>query len=193
MEDSQPQNITYFPPDARRIVVIGTSGSGKSTLASQLARHFNTTYVEFDAFRHGPNWVETPDDKFRELLIDALKGDTWVADGNYRVVRDMVWRRATTLVWLDYPVVVPLWRVFWRTMHRGIMRVELWNGNREKLWWHFVTKDSLFLWVIRTHWSRRKLTPMALQQPEYSHLNVIRFCSPGATKKWLKEITKTSL
>ena len=130
-----------------RIVVIGTSGSGKTTLARQLARCLDIPHVEFDAIRHGPNWVETPDDTFRELLADALSGESWVADGNYSIARDVVWPRATTLLWLDYLFGVIIWRLLYRTLRRSILREELWNGNREKLWWHFVTKDSLFLWA----------------------------------------------
>ncbi len=172
-----------------RIVVIGTSGSGKTTLAKQLANRFNRPHVEFDALRHGPNWVETPDDTFRELLADALSGESWVADGNYSIARDVVWPRATTLLWLDYPFGLIIWRLLYRTLRRSILREELWNGNREKLWWHFVTKDSLFLWAFQTHWRRRKTFLDAFIQPEHSHLKVLRMRSPGATKKWLKEAT----
>ncbi len=164
-----------------RIVVIGTSGSGKTTLAKQLANRFNLPHVEFDALRHGPNWVETPDDTFRELLADALSGESWVADGNYSIAREVVWPRATTLLWLDYPFGLIIWRLLFRTLRRSILR--------EELWWHFVTKDSLFLWAFQTHWRRRKTFLDAFIEPEHSHLKVLRMRSPGATKKWLKEVT----
>ena len=74
--------------DMDRIVVLGTSGEGKTTLAKEIARILGITHVEFDAYRHGPNWTETPDDIFREQLRTALKGDTWVSDGNYSVARE---------------------------------------------------------------------------------------------------------
>ena len=131
---------------ANRIVVLGTTGSGKTTVAKEIARILGVTHVEFDAYRHGPNWTETPDDIFREQLREALQGDTWVADGNYSVTRDVVWPRATTVIWLDYPLRIVMWRLFWRIMRRGILRHELWNGNRESIWGHFFTRESLFLW-----------------------------------------------
>ena len=74
------------------------------------------------------------------------------------------------------------WRVFRRTMLRAILRRKLWNGNREKLWWHLFTKESLSLWVIQTHWKRQKSIPIAYLQPEYAHLRVYRFKSPRAPK-----------
>ena len=60
--------------------------------------------------------METPDDLFRERLREALKGDTWVADGNYSAAREVVWPRATTMVWLDYPIHLVMSRLFRRTV-----------------------------------------------------------------------------
>ena len=172
----------------RRIVVVGTSGAGKTTLASELARLLDVPHIELDAFRHGPNWTEAPDDIFRQNISDSLTGQDWVVDGNYSVARDIVWTRATTIVWLDYSFHVSFGRLFRRTMSRYINRTELWNGNREDLKGVLFAKDSLFVWAFRRHWSRRKSYPRALAQPEYSHLDVLRFHSPRAARRWLKSL-----
>ena len=162
---------------------MGTTGSGKTTLAKYLARGLKVSHVEFHALRNGPNWTETPDEEFKELLSEAL-----IADGNYTVAGQVVWPRATMLVWLDYPFGIIFWRLFWRTLRRGIIRQRLWNGNRENLWTQFATKDSLFLWVFKTHWQRRRTLPPALALPEYSHMRVLRIHSPRTTNKWLQEV-----
>ncbi len=172
-----------------RILVIGTSGAGKTTMAMSIARALGRTHVEFDSYRHGPNWTETPDDEFRAQLSEALGGDVWVADGNYSVARDVVWPRATMLVWLDYPINVVMWRLFWRTMRRGVFRQRLWNGNRENLWQHLFSRQSLFLWVLQTHWRRRRTLPPVMAQPEHAHLEVVRLRSPGAARRWLRTLT----
>ena len=85
-----------------RIVILGTTGSGKTTLSHRLSEALGAPAIELDAFRHGPNWSETPDEEFRAKISESLTGDSWIVDGNYSVARDIIWPRATTLVWLDY-------------------------------------------------------------------------------------------
>ena len=182
-----PGSPTAYNPLAR-IIVVGTTGAGKSTLAAALSSRLGVPHVEFDAYRHGPNWVETPNDVFRAQISEALSAEGWVADGNYSLARGIVWPRATAIVWLDYPFPVVFWRLWRRTWSRGIRRTELWNGNREDLWRHFLTGDSLFLWQIKTHWRRRRQLTEALAQPEYAHLRVLRFRSPRQAAQWLDSI-----
>ena len=172
--------------DARRLVVVGTSGAGKTTVAKRIASILDVPHIELDSYRYGPNWTKTPDDVVRDRLSEALRAEAWVADGNYyRIARDIVWPGATTVVWLDYSIHVVMWRLFGRTMRRGILREELWNGNREKLWWHFVTRDSLFLWALKTHWSRRRTMPAEFARPEHAHLDVVHLRSTKSTNEWI--------
>ena len=182
----RPTSLAEDRSILERVVVLGTSGSGKTTFARELASKLGVTHVEFDAYRHGPNWTETPNDIFRGQLGEALSGDGWVADGNYSIARDVVWPRAAAIVWLDYRFPVVFWRLWWRTMSRSIRRTELWNGNKESLWEHFFTKHSLFLWLFKTHWSRSHRLLSAFAQPEYSHLHILRFRSPRETRRWLE-------
>jgi adenylate kinase family enzyme len=173
-----------------RIVIVGKCGSGKTTLATQLADRLNLTNVELDAINWQPNWVSLPKHEFRERVGEALPfNGYWIADGNYiRVVRDIVWGRADTLIWLDYSLRVAILRVLRRTIGRIVWRKELWNGNRETLRNHLTCdlNQNLFLWTIRMHTQHRKDFPVYFQQPEYSHLNVLRFRTPKETEQWLR-------
>ena len=172
----------------KRVVVVGTSGSGKTTFDRSLASKMRAPHVEFDAYRHGPNWAETPNDIFRRNLSEALSGPVWVADGNYSIVRDVVWSRATAIVWLDYPFPLTFWRLLWRTIGRAVRRTELWNGNRENLWGHLFTRDSLLLWAIQTHWPRRRRYRQVLELPEYRHLTVFHVHRPKEANSLLDSI-----
>ncbi len=173
----------------KRVVVVGTSGAGKTTLAGDIARLLDAPHVELDALRHGPNWTETPDAIFREKIANALTCQNWVVDGNYSVARDIIWTRATAIIWLDYPFPVTFSRLFRRTMSRYFKRAELWNGNREDLKGILFSKDSLFIWAFKNHWRRRKSMPAAFAQPEYTHLDVLRFRSPRAARKWFASLS----
>src|SRR5579871_6058918 len=89
---------------AHRIVVVGSTGSGKTTLARHLACRLHLAHVELDALHWDANWVPAPTPIFRERVDAALSGPAWAVDGNYSKVRDIVWPRADTVIWLDYPL-----------------------------------------------------------------------------------------
>src|SRR3972149_10212063 len=90
----------------RRIVVIGTTGSGKTTLARRLSQLLDIPHVELDALNWEPDWVQAPTEVFRQRTEEALRGEAWLVDGNYSAVRDIVWPRAGTLVWLGFRFLV---------------------------------------------------------------------------------------
>ena len=190
--DSDNPRATVGREALKRVIVVGTSGSGKTTFARSLASKIGAPHVEFDAYRHGPNWTETPNDIFRQNLLEALSEPVWVADGNYSVARDVVWPRAAAIVWLDYPFPLTFWRLFWRTIGRAVRRTKLWNGNRENLWEHFFTRDSLLLWAIQTHWSRRRRYRETLQLPEYSHITVFHMRWPKTADALLNSIAQSA-
>ena len=177
-----------FKVSRRRIVVLGTTGSGKTTVAKRLSQVLGLPHLELDALRWDPNWTEAPDELFRERVSRASAGDSWIADGNYRMVRDLLWPRATTAVWLDYPFRIMMARLFLRTVRRSITKEELWNGNRESFRTQFLSGDSLFLWALKTYWRNRRKFRVLFKSSEYSHLAVVHLRSPRSTHEWLSNI-----
>lgn len=168
-----------------RIVVLGVTGSGKSTLARELARRISAPVVELDAFNWEANWTLASEEDFRERVRQATSGDAWVIDGNYRQVRDLIWPRAQTFVWIDYPMPVIYLRLFRRTIWRYATRVELWNGNRERLWPQFFSRDSLFVWAVTVQPKHRREYPLIPTLPESAGATLLHFRSPRATDRWL--------
>lgn len=173
----------------RRIAVLGMTASGKSTLAVQLARLLDVPHVELDSIVHGPNWVDLPDEEFHARTAEALSGDGWVADGNYAAVRDLTIGQAEAVVWLDYPIIIPLWRVLPRTVRRIIRHEELWNGNRETWRGALLGRDSLVVWILKMHHKRRRELAALFSVPEHAHRTLVRLRSPHATARWLRSLT----
>lgn len=171
----------------QRINVVGTSCSGKTRLARELARRLELPHVELDALFWGPDWTPVPGDRFRERVAIAASGERWVMDGGYSPIRDLIWSRADTIVWLDYPMRTVLGRWARRTVSRIRSGEEFWpgTGNRESLHNAF-RRDGLLVWILRTHRGRRRR--MAAQLAASPHLTQVRLRSPAETGRWLRDI-----
>lgn len=151
----------------RRVVVFGTTGSGKSTVATRLAERTGLRVVELDALFWGRDWQPAPVELFRHRVERETVGanpeeEGWIVVGNYGQVRDLVWQAADTLIWLDLPLPLVMWRLLRRTIRRIATQEELWGtGNRESLRGAFFSRDSILLWALKTH--RRNQRRFALE------------------------------
>ncbi len=172
----------------RRVVVVGVTGTGKTTLAASLAAKMCVPHIELDRLHWEPNWVMAELEIFRDRVARATATEQWVADGNYSKVRDLVWSRADTLVWLDYAFGLTFLRLLRRTVVRISSRQELYNGNRERFGDHFLSRDSLLLWAITSYRNYRASYPSVLASDQYSHLQVVRLRTPNAADVWLRRV-----
>jgi len=174
----------------RRVSVVGTSGAGKSTLSRVLADALGTQFLELDSVFHQPDWVPLPREEFRRRVAAVVAGERWVIDGNYSMVRDLVWARADTVVWLDLPKRTVMRQVIWRSFRRAAARTELWNGNRER-WRNFFALDkeeSVISWAWQTHATTRAKFEAAMGDPENGHLRFVRLTSPAAVRRFLSGV-----
>lgn len=160
----------------RRVSVVGNSGSGKSTVARAIAARLGVPHIELDAIHHQADWMPSPPERLREAVTRGIESDGWVVDGNYAGVRDLVWARADTVVWLDMPRMLVMWQVLTRTLRRIARGEELWNGNRER-WHNLFTLDpeeSVVLWAWSRHGTYRERYQRAMDDPAWSHLRFVR-------------------
>ena len=172
----------------QRASVVGTSGVGKSTVSRELARRLGASWLELDSVYHQAGWTPLDPEEFRARVAAAAAGERWVIDGGYSVVRDLVWARADTVVWLDLPRRTVMRRITWRTLRRVAGRAELWNGNRER-WRNLFTWDkneSVIAWAWQTYDSRRERYTALAADPANAHLTFVRLKNPRAVRQFLR-------
>jgi adenylate kinase family enzyme len=168
-----------------KIAVVGTSGSGKTTVARRLAEHHRVPHVELDALHWGPNWTPCPTEEFRGRVEQTLAGGAWVVDGSYHgKLGDSVLAQADLVVWLDLPFRTVAARTWTRTLRRIRSHEELWSGNRETWRAAFFSRDSLFVWIVTTHRSRRRRYLERLRKYEF-----VRLRSQREIDAWLEAHT----
>ncbi len=175
-----------------RIVVLGRTGSGKTTLARDLAAALGVPHVELDSLYFGPDLSTVPLPVLRERTSAAIAGGRWVTDGNKRAVRDLVWPRADTIVWLDYPVYVSLWRLAKRARRRtsALSEQAARSGRRSGLPKLMLAAAKGVLTALRSHRGQRREYPRMFARPENRHLTVARLRSPRATRQWFVRVTE---
>lgn len=172
-------------PDLTRVVVIGTSGSGKTTFARALASMLGVPHIELDSIHWLPDWTPRDHDELRALVKEAVSDEHWVLDGNYRGLRDLIWPRATAIIWLNYPFSLVFWRALRRTLKRIVQRQELFSGNRESFRQTFLSRNSPLWWVITTYPRRRRDYRALSDKGVFPHLSWIEFQSRDQAEAFL--------
>lgn len=166
--------------------MIGASGSGKSTLSRQLAEKLGIPHIELDALQHGENWVPRP--TFEDDVAAATAADAWVLDGNYSRTWPLYIDRVDTVVWVDPPRHRVMRQVMGRTARRLFLRVELWNGNRERAS-TLLRASHPIRWAWTTHAKQREGYPALLASPELTHATSYRLQTRAEVRAFLESAT----
>jgi adenylate kinase family enzyme len=170
--------------DLKKVLVTGSTGAGKTTLARAVAGCLAIPFHEMDALAFsGPGWQEN------EQLVQDVEGITsgpsWVFDSlGYPQVRNLLWSRADTIVWLDYSRPVVMRRVLRRSAARTLFRRRIFGGNVETLAsWFSADHPARWAW---THYPARRAEIAArCANPRFAPLTVVRLASPREAAAWL--------
>lgn len=173
-------------PTMQRILVIGSSGAGKSTLSTTLAATLSLPLIHLDAEFWQPGWVEPPRPEWKERVARLLTRDRWVMDGNYSGTLVERVAASDTVVLLDYPRVLCLFRVIKRAIHfRGRTRPDLNAGCPEQI------PSAQFLWWI-WQYPRRSLPKVLRILHDNPQCHIVILKSPAATRVWLSRVTSAT-
>lgn len=123
----------------KKILVIGSSGAGKSTFARKLGEKIGLGVIHLDQLYWKPNWVEVSKEEWRETIKEVLRRDEWIIDGNYSGTLDLRIQSADTVIFLDFPPAICVWRVLKRVaFYRKGKRPDLAADCDEKFDWNFI-------------------------------------------------------
>jgi len=160
-----------------RVLVIGSPGSGKSTMAGAIARRTGLPLVHLDQHYWRSGWVEPDPDTWLRQVESLAAADRWVMDGNYGGTLEPRLRRADTVVWLDFPMWLCLFRIVRRAaLHWGRTRPDMAEGCPERLGWAFLVHTARFPWNSR----RRIVAKLGGYSGPLHHLG-----SPREAARWL--------
>ncbi|MFJ9431289.1 adenylate kinase [Streptomyces sp. NPDC101490] len=170
-----------------RILVVGVTGAGKSTLARTLGARLGLPHHEMDALYYdGPGWAVNP--RLAEAVSGLAAGPRWIVDSlGSPGVRDPLWERADTVVWLDYPRRVVMPRVLRRSLRRSLTREVLFGGNRET-WKDWLSREHPARWSWSQHGARHREIGRLVRDPRFAPLDTLRFGRPGDTASWLASL-----
>jgi adenylate kinase family enzyme len=181
--------VDVLDPLPQRVLIAGVTGAGKTTVALRVSGILGLPHTEMDSLYHGRGWV--PRRTFVEEVQAFTAAPAWVTEWQYTAVRGLLVSRADTLVWLDLPPRVALWRALRRTLGRRLRRTVLWNGNVEPPLHTMVgNPDHLLRWAVRTrHSMPDRVLPLERDHP---HLRVVRLRSNRDVETWVARLAASA-
>lgn len=124
----------------KKIMVIGVSaGVGKSTFARKLAKDLKIDVYHLDKLFWKAGWQQATPEEFLQAQRQIVEKDSWIIEGNYSHTFDIRTDCADTIIYLQLPLVVCLYRVIKRGLNNiGKTRPDMAEGCDEKLDWEFI-------------------------------------------------------
>jgi len=182
-----PMGQNTFP--YKRIIVFGSTGVGKTTVVKHIAEKFALPIIDIDTLRREGGKSDSPEETFLFSMMESVKGDSWIIDGSYTSVQDIIWPRTEAVVWLDFPFWVFILRLLKRSLYRIFIRKDSEKpikGRNQPARERVLT----YLRAILTVNQRRQRYFATLYDSKYGHLHIIRLCSPKDTEHWLELFVK---
>lgn len=98
----------------KRIAIIGCAGSGKTTLALELQEIYKLPVYHLDCYYWKPNWQLPDFNDFLEIHDKLCDEPRWIIEGMYYRAMNHRLDRADTIIFLDMPRYLCIWRVLTR-------------------------------------------------------------------------------
>ena len=158
----------------KRVLVIGCGGAGKSHFSRKLSQTTKLPVIHLDKYYHVKKYAYTEiynNQSWVDKVTKLAKKEQWIIDGNYRRSLRPRFEHADTVIFLDYPLYIRLYRIFKRHFYYlNKKRVDMPADWREKI-------ELQFLWSVIMYSQNTKPTIVDMMD-EYPHLKIITFKKP---------------
>ncbi len=167
----------------RRVAIIGSGGAGKSTLARQIGAVTGLPVVHLDREHWQPGWVAPEPDAWAARVEQLAAGDAWVIDGNYGGTMGTRLARADTVVLVDLPRTVCVYRAVKRALrYRNRSRPDMAPGCEEKF-------DRAFLkWIWDYPATRRPAILARLREERAAGKRVVRLRNSAQVRRFVDSL-----
>lgn len=133
-----------------RVMIVGQPGAGKSWLAKQIGARTGLPVMHMDTIFFKEGWTLRERSERIEMARQVEAGDAWIFEGGMPATYDNRLDRADTLIVLEFPLLLRMWRVFWRTVkYYGRTRPDVPEGCPERFNYGF------WKWIWDTRKSAR--------------------------------------
>ncbi len=167
-----------------RIAIIGSGGSGKSTLARRLGELLKIEVFHLDALFWKPGWVGASRDEQQMVQNELVENDSWIFDGNYGGTMDIRLNKADTIIFIDMPRTICVFRIIKRRLqYRNKTRPDMGEGCKEKL-------DLEFLKWVWEYPKIKKPTILSKLQSISKEKEIIILTSPDEVERFLSKIKR---
>ena len=151
----------------------------KSVFASRLGALLKIEVLHLDRFYWRSGWSEPPKDQWQKTVDELLRRDAWIMDGNYSGTLARRVDACDTVIFLDLPRLLCIWRVLKRALiYRNDIRPDMAEGCPEKLNLEFIG----WVWNYSTR-SRPKIVEVLRSNSERK--NIVWLRSPSEVESFL--------
>jgi len=115
-----------------KVCIVGCGGSGKSTLARKLGEVTGLPVLYLDVYFWKASWVQRNREEWNSIVLDLVKKDKWIMDGNFERTQDIRFENADTIIFLDIPRYKCFINVLKRLIiYRNNKRLDMADGCKE--------------------------------------------------------------
>lgn len=165
----------------KRVIVIGCGGAGKSTFSCNLSDKLDIPVYHLDKIFWNRGWIETPQKEFDIKLKNLVNKEKWIIDGNYIRTLNMRAEKADTIIFINMPTYICLYRAIKRrVMYRRKNRPDMAEGCPEGIDFEF------FKWILTYN---KTLRPEILEKlKKYKGKSVIVLNGKKEVKNFIEKL-----